>query len=88
MDILGQQDAGAAMSQVVKSYRWQARRPERRLEMVEQVVRLNRGAVAGREYQIAIDPTIAAISSMLISLSLVVGFVATFLGRERPGLSR
>lgn len=35
-----------------------------------------------------IDPTIAAISAMLIALSLMVGFVATLLGRERPGLSR
>ena len=43
------------MSQVVKPYLWQARRLERRLEMVEQIVRLNRSAVAGGEHQIAID---------------------------------
>ena len=55
VDILGKQDAGAAMPQVVKPYLWQARLLERRLEVVEQVVRLNRGAVAGRERQIEID---------------------------------
>jgi hypothetical protein len=59
VDILSEQDAGAAMPQVVKPYLWQARCLERRLEMVEQIMRLNRGAVAGREHQIAIDPAIA-----------------------------
>jgi hypothetical protein len=58
-------------------------RLERRLEMVEQIVRLNRSAMTGREHQIAIDPAIAKHFPLSILVQLMLQQCCSQRVRER-----